>query len=131
MTWCGAVVMGENMTEEKKLSEEELENLRKEVIESYRKNYRCTFDLLDNLVEISKGINIMMKTLHESLSELERLFSEFFVEENYHIIYEAVTPEDIERMLGSMSSLIDEVNTMGDYTTSITEDVGKVLHADD
>lgn len=119
------------MTEEKKLSEEELENLKKEVIESYRKNYCCTFDLLDNLVEISKGINTMMKTLHESLAELEGLFSEFFDEENYHIVYEAVTPEDIERMLGSMSSLIEEVNTMGDYTTSITEDVGKVLHNDD
>lgn len=108
-------------------SEEELQNLKNELISAYRKNYRNTSEILENLVDISKDINKMMKTVHESLSALEGLCGKLFSEEDSFMIHEALKPEDINKILDSLSSVIKEVGRMGDYTVAINEDIGKVV----
>ncbi len=110
------------------MNEEELLNLRNEMISNYREEYRCASELLENLLDISREINLMMKTLHESLSSLEGLINEYFAGEHSFLIQEALTPKGMDRMLDSTSLIIEEINTMRDYTTSISDDMGKVIH---
>lgn len=119
------------MEKEKDISLKEFENLKKEVIEAYKEKYRSISDLLETTLEMSKNTNRMMKKIHESLSGLEGLFKEFYDEEKYSMLYEAVTIKDIKVMLDSMSLISEEVNTMGKYALSISDDVTKVLETDD
>lgn len=87
--------------------------------------------MLEAILKVSKSINEKMKILHESLVDLEAVFNEYFVGEDSFLIQEAVTLEGMERMIDTTSSLVDEINTMGEYADSIFEDMDKVINVDE
>ncbi len=117
------------MAKKNNTGEEELEKLVKELFAAEREKYECVSKILQNLVELSKNINEDMKDLHENLSDITWAFDDLFSEEETTAaIYDVMSQEEIKKMLDSASSIVDQTEVMMGYTSSISEDINKILH---
>ncbi len=109
----------------------EMEDLRKKIIDAYKKEYRLLAEIVKNLIEINKATNGRMMYTDATLGDCKEVLSKLSSKEINSLVQSVVPFRQREEILESIQSLKDIVQQTSSHCAAIEKKLSAILNCPD